>query len=357
MLEYIMTRTTSLIAFALIIVFGCAPAAEQVKRRYFWPPLPDTPKIEFVAAYWSEADVLEKGRGKVLESIVGAEAVQGFNRPWGIVSDGEGKVYITDVNLRIVFIFDLKNHKVDTINNEESPIFKSPTGITLDSMGNIYVSDSSKNRILVFTKSKAPLLSIGNDINLDWPVGIAVNDNMKRLYVVNRKLHNIAVFDLEGKHLFTFGRRGAGDGEFNFPTDVALDSKGNIVVADSMNARVQILDPDGKFIRKFGQRGDRPDEFQIMKGVAVSRDDNIYVTDAKVDKIVIFNSNGDPLTAIGGSANVAETRLVNPGGFNLPQDIFIDKNDTIFVVDSMNKRFQIFQIINEDWLKKHPIEQ
>lgn len=343
--------------FFLIFLFGCA--SPEVKRRYFWPPPPETPRIEFVASYWNEDDFPMSAKKKVLDITTGVEQAPGFDKPWGIASNGEGKVYITDTNLGTVVIFDIKEQKVRLIGEEQKMRggpFLAPVGITLDGNGNIYVSDPRRNRIYSFTKDEKPLRVIGNDKTLNWPVGMAVDGVRGRLYVVNGRNHSIAVFDLEGQYLTSFGQRGSGDGEFNFPTDLDVDSKGNIVVADSMNARVQVFDPDGRFIRKFGQRGDRPEDFRVIKGIAVSREGNIFVVDSAAERILVFNNEGDPLTSIGGTAAVAETMRLNPGGFLIPQDISIDKNDTIYVVDSMNKRFQIFQIINEEWLKSHPIE-
>ncbi|MBI5287163.1 MAG: 6-bladed beta-propeller [Deltaproteobacteria bacterium] len=337
---------------------GCAAGPQEVKRRYFWPPPPDEPRVEFIASYWSADDFPRTAKQKFLESVTGLEPARGFEKPWGIASNGEGKVYIVDTNLQAVVVFDLKNYTVDLLGKGGlSSLFWAPVGVTLDANGNVYVSDPRRNRVYSFTKDEKPLMTIGDDATLSWPTGMAVDNKLKRLYVVNGKSHNISVFDLDGKYLFSIGKRGDGDGEFNFPTDVDVDSKGNLVVADSMNARVQILDPEGRFIRKFGQRGDRAEDFQIIKGIAVSKDDNIYVVDGRADRILVFNKEGEPLTSIGGTAMIAETMKLNPGGFLIPQDIDIDKNDTIYVVDSMNKRFQVFQIINEEWLKRHPIER
>lgn len=343
--------------FFLVFLSGCA--SPEVKRRYFWPRPPETPRIEFVASYWSEDDFSMTARKRLLDVTTGVERSPGFDKPWGIASNGEGKVYITDTNLGGVIVFDMNKQKVALLGGAErvgGGSFLAPVGITLDGNGNIYVSDPKRNRVQSFTKDEKPRKVIGDDKSLNWPVGMAVDDALGRLYVVNGRNHNIAVFDLEGKYLFSIGQRGDGDGEFNFPTDLDVDSKGNIVVADSMNARVQILDKEGKFIRKFGQRGDRPEDFKIIKGIAVSREDNIYVVDSATERILVFNNEGEPLTSIGGTAAVAETMRLSPGGFLIPQDIDIDKNDTIYVVDSMNKRFQVFQIINEEWLKSHPIE-
>lgn len=341
-----------------LLTIGCAAAPQGAKRRYFWPPPPDTPRIEFVASYWSSDDFPTTSKQRLLNAITGPEPARGFVKPWGIASNGEGKVYIVDTNMRVVIVYDLKSYTVDILGKGSlGDLFSAPADVALDASGNIYVSDPRRNKVYSFTKDEKPLIAIGDDVTLNWPTGMVVDSTLKRLYVVNVKNHNIAVFDLDGKYLFSIGKRGGGDGEFNFPTSVDIDSKGNIVVADSMNARVQVFDPNGGFIRKFGKRGDRPEDFQIIKGVAVSRNDDIYVTDAKADKILVFNKNGEPLTSIGGSVAVAINMRLNPGGFMLPTDIDIDKNDTIYVVDSMNRRFQVFQIINEEWLKKHPIDE
>ncbi len=340
----------------LLVSLGCAPTAQVVQRRYFWPPLPDTPRIEYLASYWSADDFPYSAKKSFLEAVTGIEAARGFEKPWGIASNGEGKVYIVDTNLRNVVVFDLMNYTADILGKGEyTGLFLAPVGIALDGKGNIYVSDPKMNKVFSFTKDEKPLSTLEDKNVLRWPTGMAVNDALGRLYVVNGKGHSISVFNLDGKYLFTIGKRGNGEGEFNFPTDIDIDSKGNLVVADSMNARVQILDPDGKFTKMFGRLGDGNADFQIIKGIAVSRDDDIYVVDGRADRILVFNEDGEPLTSIGATAAVAETMKETPGGFLIPQDIDIDKNDTIFVVDSMNRRFQIFQIINNEWLKKHPI--
>jgi sugar lactone lactonase YvrE len=94
----------------------------------------------------------------------------------------------------------------------------------------------------------------------------------------------------------------------------------------------------------------------LLKGVAVDSDDNIYVTEGKGNKIIIFSTNGEWLLTVGGQYSALTSGRVAPGGFLLPQGIDIDKNDRIFVVDQLNKRFQEFQYISDSFLKQHPIE-
>ena len=66
---------------------------------------------------------------------------------------------------------------------------------------------------------------------------------------------------------------GSGQGEFDVPHGLAMDSAGRLFVADRANNRIQIFDQDGKFLAEWKQFG-RP------SGVYI-RDDIIYVTDSR----------------------------------------------------------------------------
>lgn len=48
------------------------------------------------------------------------------------------------------------------------------------------------------------------------------------------------VYSADGEFLFKFGSHGEGNGQFNAPTGVAVDSNGNIIVADWGNSRIQV---------------------------------------------------------------------------------------------------------------------
>lgn len=345
---------TSTFLLAFTFLSGCA-GQQMAERRYFFPPPPDTPRVEYIGVYASQHSFPKTPGQAFKESLTGQDEPRFFDKPWGIASDGKGRIYVADTALAQVMIYDMNAKTVNPLGGEEG-LFLGPVGVAVDGDGNVYVSDTKKQRVFAFAKDGSPLFSLGGDATLDWPTGMAVDNRLKRLYVVDSHKHNVAVFDLSGKHLFSFSQRGGRDGYLNLPTDVDIDSKGNIVVADSMNARVQIFSPDGKFIKRFGQRGDGLTDFQLIKGIAVDRKtDNIYVVDGRADRVLIFSKDGEPLLAFGSPMSAQKT--VTPGGFLIPQDISIDENGTIYVVDSLNRRFQVFQIVDEDWLKNHPIEK
>lgn len=339
-------------------LWGCAAPKERVDFRFFWPPLPASPKIEWIGSYRNRMDFNKYGKS-FWGRITGQTTGMSIKRPWGIAADSEGRVYVADTALKEILVFDMVAEEVYIMGNGRfNNLFTTLLGVAVDASGNIYASDAKNHEIYVFTKDHKALLTIGDETILNWPAGLAVDDKRNRLYVVNNHNHNIAVFDLGGKHLFDIGKRGGMPGYFNYPTDVDIDSRGNILVADSMNARVQILSPEGEYLRHFGRRGDGICDFEIIKGIAVDKTtDNIYVADGKGHDFKIFNTEGECLLSVGGAHSVKNHAGEAPGGFLLPQDMDIDEKGNIYIVDSMNKRFQVYKIVDEEWLREKPIKE
>lgn len=352
-----LSSTFTFTSTLIIILFlsGCAAPQQKAQRRYFWPPLPEEPKVEWLASYSSQHDFPKTPSQKFRESVVGADAPRGFNNPWGIASDGEGKVYVVDVTDAAVVVYDMNKLTVTELGQGTyAALFKSPVDADIDASGNIYVSDSAKKKVFAFSRDEKPLMTIGASENMDWPAGIGIDRRLNRLYVADAHGNNIVVFDLaDGKHLFSFGGRGSGDGKLNFPSDVAVDSKGDVYVVDSMNARVQVFDREGKFKLKFGVRGDAMTSFKLPKSISISRDDYIFVSDAMANRIMVFDSKGVSLLTFGGLETGGRRGII--GGFAAPRGIYVDKKERFYIVDAMMKEFEVFQIINEEWLKEHPI--
>ena len=67
---------------------------------------------------------------------------------------------------------------------------------------------------------------------------------MEGMYVVDYMRHTVNVYDKDGKYLFEFGGLGWGEGWFQYPKDIAIDSQGRIFVADTFNDRVDVFKPN-----------------------------------------------------------------------------------------------------------------
>lgn len=338
-------KRTILMLFILLLS-ACAPKTQEVKKqRYFWPPPPNDPKIEFIGVYSSNRDLPKQE--SFLRKLTGDTDIEiRLRKPLGIGSDGAGLVIVTDMVPWGGYIWDFNKNEVRQIT--EDPSFQLSSGVAFDST-RFYIADARAGNIKVFAKlGKAPLYTIG-DGDLESPNGIAVNEKLKRLYVVDTKGFKVVVFDIETrKKLFEFGKAGDQEGEFNRPWGICIDKNDDVIVSDGLNARIQIFDKDGKFITMFGKRGDKPGGFSQVKGVGVDSDGNIYVIDP-LKAVQVFDREGNLLGLVGAPGTKGL------GAMNLPMGLYIDKNDRIYVVDQMNRRFYIFQYMNDEYKKKYPV--
>ena len=329
------------------ILIGCG-GTERKFPDIVWPQPPEEPRIKFVETYQSNLDVQEESA--LANLLVGEEVRYVLRKPYGVAADEEGRVYVSDIGK--IFVFDKKNKKLSFLGDEPGSVnLRIPIGIAISRDGNVYVADTANDKIFVYNKNGKYLTTIGAVGEFESPGGLAVDDKRQRLYVVDSKRHNVKAFSLpDGKLLSTIGKRGKAEEGFNFPTNIALDSNGNLYVVDTQNFMVKLFTPDGKLLRTFGQIGDRLGNFVRPKGIAVDSEDNVYIVDAAFNNFQIFNKEGKLLLFVGDGGTYY-------GQFFSPAGMAIDKEDRIYVVDQLNRRVQVFQYLGEKWKKKQAAEQ
>jgi streptogramin lyase len=120
-------------------------------------------------------------------------------------------------------------------------------GMTLGPDGNLYVADACNHRIQVFTTDGAFVRTFGTPGNaegqLSYPYDVAIAPgSTPYLYVMEYGNARVQKFTLEGESLGTWGGNGRAPGQFCSPWALAVDSRGRVHVADSMNDRVQRID-------------------------------------------------------------------------------------------------------------------
>lgn len=334
-----MKRTLRKILLTLalpVIIYGCA--APPLPDLY-WPEAPDEPKIKYIRDYRSANSFKESS--VAADILLGSDAASALKKPIGVHTDTNGKIFITDTAGADVFVFDPANKKATTLGEMGAKLFYKPIGVASDTTGKIFISDSQTDKVVVLDQNAKVITTLNPDIPFKQPTGLAVDSERKRLYITDTHTHDIRVFDTETfKQVKIIGKRGKEDGEFNFPSNVTVDNKGNLYVVDTMNGRVEIFDVDGKFIRAFGQFGDSPGMFARPKGIAVDSEGHIYVVDAAFNNVQIFDEEGNILLAF---ASYGSDR----GQMILPAGISIDKDDFIYVIDSWNRRVEVFEYIGE----------
>jgi len=147
----------------------------------------------------------------------------------------------------------------------------SPVAVAVDKAGNFYIADKSNNRIRKVTKSTGHITTVAGNgtagysgdgfaataAELSGPTGVAV-DTLGNLYIADysnnsvRKITAAGIIStIAGQGPATAGVGFGGDGGpataalFKNPVDVAVDAAGNIYVADQNNAIVRKIDPSG----------------------------------------------------------------------------------------------------------------
>ncbi|ABC27189.1 uncharacterized conserved protein [Hahella chejuensis KCTC 2396] len=139
---------------------------------------------------------------------------------------------------------------------------------------------------------------------LSKPMGMAVSPQGD-IYIADSGNHRISQWRIDSHgivgHVRTFGRFGAGPGEFHSPSDVTLDESGRVYVSDQFNNRIQIFKADGTYIGAFGQAGygDTGDHFLLPTGVHYVNG-HLVVNDLVNRALKVFTPDGQFICSYAG---------------------------------------------------------
>lgn len=328
-----------------VLHFGMDDVPES--RRLMWPPPPEVPRYLFAGQLTGEANFRDdkpkaEGVAGFLRWIAGIIAGEKepvvLQRPAAVATDGEGRIYVTDMSRQAVFVFDPKAGELHVWDKADGLAnFVAPAGITVGPDGLVLVADSRLGIVARLDAQGNPRASFGRGV-LKRPTGIAYDPRGQRIYVADTGAHDVKLFDADGKLVKVIGQHGEGPGQFNFPTHLAF-AQDQLYVTDAMNSRVQVFSGDGSEVKlNFGARGLYIGNFVRPKGVAVDRAGNIYVVESYYDHLLVFNRHGEFLMGIGGLGQQI-------GKFYLPSGVWVDRGDRILVADMFNGRVMMFQFL------------
>jgi len=170
------------------------------------------------------------------------------------------------------------------------------------------------------------------DGQFQGPFGIAV-DSWGHVYVSD-STNRIQKFDSNGNFLTKWGAPGTGNGEFTFPMGIAVDATGNVYVTDQGNRRIQKFDGNGNFLTTWGSQGSGNGQFEGPQYIAVDSAGNVYVSDSGNARVQKFNSNGTFLAKWG-------TYGTGNGEFTSPMGIAVDSSGNVYVADMGNSNGRV----------------
>jgi hypothetical protein len=230
--------------------------------------------------------------------------------------------------------------------------FKFPYGIAVDSASNLYIADSGNNEIRLITPAGKVTTIDGVSSGLEQPVGIAV-DSSDNLYVANSD-EILQVAPDRSVNVFAGSDNPGvtnGDGSsahFYNPAGTAVDSKGNIYVADESNNEIRKITAAGEVSTFAGSP--RPDfadgtginaAFNQPFGVAVDSNDYVYVADYGNNAIRKISPAGVVTTFAGTAVPGSADGVGNTSRFNEPAGIAVDQFDNLYVADRGNNKIRM----------------
>jgi len=244
----------------------------------------------------------------------------------------------------------------------EEARFRYPNGIAFDSKNNIYVADTFNNVIKKITPSGIVLNLAGDGTvgykngqgtvaQFNQPRGVVVDDQ-GNVFVVDSQNNCIRMITHAGQVSTFAGSTKAGhidgyvhDALFNSPTDIAWDSKNNILyVADPYNSCIRAIKDnqvttvagDGDYGYEDGKASES--KLNMPRGIEVDQDGHVYFVDASNHAIRVI-ADGYVYTLAGGRDGEVDGDL-KAARFSNPSDLSIFDNGDLVVLDRYNRKLR-----------------
>ena len=229
----------------------------------------------------------------------------GVRNPYGITISKSGEV-ITAGCLEggEVVVFNKQGEKVKATKHAS---IKYPCGVATDPDGHIYVSSSSPPTVTKLSGDGQTLLVQANikSKGVDLRMMRFIDG---QLFVCSWSDYAVIVLDyMNLQEIRRFGRKGSGNGEFDFPIDVVAE-KGELYVTDRGNRRIQVFSMEGRFIRSFTVKDPVTQRSYYPRGLCVGPDRLLYIACYSPNRIFAFTLVGECVASIaveGGPAGIA----------------------------------------------------
>lgn len=209
-----------------------------------------------------------------------------------------------------------------------------PFDVVTDSAGRLYVSDTGLNAIVVFDdeKQEVRLIGIKEPARLTKPLGLAIDDQ-NYIYVADSKNDRVLVFNTGGELILSITR----EPEMQHPSGVAVDVKNKILyVSSPKEGLIHMFTLSGRYIRNFGGKGGEPGKFNRQAHMTVDKLGRLFIVDTINCRYQVFSPKAKELLYMYGTRGDAW------GQFARPRGIALDTYGNIYVADAAFSNIQIF---------------
>jgi DNA-binding beta-propeller fold protein YncE len=200
-----------------------------------------------------------------------------------------------------------------------------PVDVTTDQYGNIFVADIGRIEILEFSSTGTLLRAWDGSDSVSLGdlryMGSIACDAAGNVLVTNYALDIVRLFDTVGKSIAAYGTTGTGQGQFDTPFGIEIDSGGRLFITDNGNGRVQILDADYSFLSSWPVGN----SFYIC----VDGRGGFYTTRGYDSPPTVLYTN-----AIDSSTAVLGLEGDSTGAFLRPQGVAVLSDHYLYVADS-----------------------
>lgn len=308
--------------------------------------------------------------------VDGTGAVARFMEPTSVALDSVGNLYVADTYNHTIRKVTAAGVVTTLAGNPgvsgsddgigAAALFSYPSGVAVDSTGNVYVGDYSNSTIRKVTAAGVVTTlaglagasgstdATGTAARFETPSGLAL-DSAGNVFVADTNSHTIRKVTPAGVVTTLAGRAGSdgstdGTGDaalFRSPAYVAVDASGNVFVADTYNHTIRKVTPAGVVTTIAGSPGQSGSadgigaaaRFSHPKGVAVDHRGNVLVADYDFHLLRRITPGG-VVTTVAGSPGVAgaASGIGSSARFAYPAGLIVAASGRAYLADSGNHR-------------------
>lgn len=281
--------------------------------------------------YNDTIDHVGKGIDSIFKTVIAGEDIVDLVRP---VSIGirDDVMFIADAGDGVIYRYSLTDKRLVPLTGAGDYIATEATDIYVAKDHSFYTTDVDGRRALHFS-SDGDLLQIFFDgPNTSRPVAVSVDEDRQEVLVADEVFSHVVAFGMNGEPKYGIGGRGEGPGKFRIITDM-VRTPDAFYISDRIELSVQILDRDGKYLAHFGEG-----ELLFPSALALDVYGRVYVAE-KAESVIKVFKKGKLVDVIGKNG-------YGKGEFRFISDMKVH-NNKLYVVDSLNGRIQVFDILPE----------